>query len=133
MTLTNVGNRDLDTSHFGGQAIEFTSSARVVDVLAKLSSPSSQRVIPVSFNGNRLDLTPGTLHRRQALVYRALVDGADPTVDAVATLSNGDFVRHQVTRPDESAFQRRVALIAAAIGVVASVASAAISAFAANR
>ncbi|MFC3572933.1 hypothetical protein ACFOZ0_06505 [Streptomyces yaanensis] len=119
LKLTNAGNRDLEASHFGGQPIDFTSSAVFIDVLAQSSSPSSQRVIPVTFSGTKLILTPGTLHRRQTVTYTALVDGADPTIDAVASLSNGDFQRRRAASADQS--ERRLQVTVAIMGLLTSV------------
>ncbi len=118
LTLTNVGNRDLEAAHFSNQPIEFTSSATFIDVLSQVSSPSSQRIIPATISGTKLELTPGTLHRHQSITYTALVDGASPTIDAVASLSNGDFQRRRGSDASQSTDRTQIAV--AIVGALAS-------------
>ncbi|MFJ4125967.1 hypothetical protein ACIP3U_32115 [[Kitasatospora] papulosa] len=93
--LRNVGNKDLEPSHFHALPIEILSTAQVVALLSHSSEPSVQRVLTPTQTPTGLTLATATpLHKKQSLTYVMLVDGRDPKIGLRASVSNAKF--HQV-------------------------------------
>ncbi|MET7931545.1 hypothetical protein ABZT43_48610 [Streptomyces sp. NPDC005349] len=92
--LSNVGNKDLEPSHFNGLPVEITSTVPVVALLTFESDPQFQRVLTPTEKPDGVDLATSTpFHKGQTLKYVLLVDGQDPTVDLRASVSNAKVDR----------------------------------------
>ncbi|WP_406362397.1 hypothetical protein [Streptomyces sp. NBC_01579] len=112
--LSNVGNKDLEPSHFSGLPVEITSSVPVVALLQEESKPSVQRVLQATERPSGLELATITpFHKGQTLNYVLLVDGTEPKIDLRASASNTKIERRDpATQGSEAALSRRGLVIA---------------------
>ncbi|MGW3763071.1 hypothetical protein [Streptomyces sp. NPDC005131] len=127
--LSNVGNKDLEPSHFSSLPIEITSSVPVVALLQKESKPAVQRVLAALERPSGLELATSTpFHKGQTLNYVLLVDGPDPTIDLRASVSNTKIERRApATQGSEADLAQRTAFVSVTIGGGASVVAAVVA------
>ncbi|MET9470478.1 MULTISPECIES: hypothetical protein [unclassified Streptomyces] len=115
--LSNVGNKDLEPSHFSSLPLEIISSVPVVALLQKESKPAVQRVLDPTELPSGLELATSTpFHKGQTLNYVLLVDGPEPKIDLRASVSNTKIERRApATQGSELDHQDRAARLSAAI------------------
>ncbi|GAA2421426.1 hypothetical protein [Streptomyces glaucus] len=98
--LSNVGNKDLEPAHFNGTPVDIRSSVPIVELLQHGSSPGVQRVLRPTVTGRTVSLDTRTpLHSGQTLTYVMLVDGADPGIELLASVSNTRIERAPASGP----------------------------------
>ncbi|MFJ7069188.1 hypothetical protein [Streptomyces sp. NPDC101115] len=115
LKVINVGNREVDASHFHAEPMDFGMNARVVSVLTS-SSTDNRRVPPATPRGNTLQIDPYPIHKGQEISYKLLLDGPSPSL----TLSHS--VSAQV-RADNRERRAQYGLLLAAAVVTAFVAA----------
>ncbi|MFD8211302.1 hypothetical protein ACFV2S_33475 [Streptomyces sp. NPDC059695] len=84
--LDNVGRREIEVAAFNGEPIEFGFDSRIVSILTS-DTTRNRMVPPATIRGNSLLIDPYVIHKKQMIVYKLLLDGADPAVSLRHNLS----------------------------------------------